>query len=84
MGRAIAIATPFFFALIGLEFAWGRLRGRNTYRLEVYDSASGGCRDGVGPGGLNENQGAESTLVFLQALLAITGADLGRLVGSPA
>ncbi len=33
MGRAIAIATPVFFALIGLEYAWGRLRGRNTYRL---------------------------------------------------
>ena len=33
MGRAIAIATPFFFVLIGLEYAWGRLRGRNTYRL---------------------------------------------------
>ena len=33
MGRAIAIATPFFFALIGLEYAWGRLRGRDTYRL---------------------------------------------------
>ena len=33
MGRAIAVATPFFFALIGLEYAWGRLRGRNTYRL---------------------------------------------------
>ena len=33
MGRAIAIATPIFFALIGFEYAWGRLRGRNTYRL---------------------------------------------------
>ena len=33
MGRAIAVATPFFFALIGLEYAWGHLRGRNTYRL---------------------------------------------------
>jgi sterol desaturase/sphingolipid hydroxylase (fatty acid hydroxylase superfamily) len=33
MGRAIAIATPFFFALIAIEYAWGRLRGRNTYRL---------------------------------------------------
>lgn len=66
------------------RYAFQWFLGRNTYRLEVYDSASGGCRDGVGPGGLNENQGAESTLVFLQALLAITGADLGRLVGSPA
>ncbi len=33
LGRAIAIATPVFFVLIGLEYAWGRLRGRNTYRL---------------------------------------------------
>lgn len=33
MGRAIAIATPFFFALIGLEYLWGRRRGHNTYRL---------------------------------------------------
>ena len=33
MGRAIAVATPFFFALIGLEYVWGRMRGRNTYRL---------------------------------------------------
>jgi alkylglycerol monooxygenase len=33
MGPAIAIASPIFFALIGFEYAWGRLRGRNTYRL---------------------------------------------------
>jgi alkylglycerol monooxygenase len=33
VGRAIAVATPFFFALIGLEYAWGRMRGRDTYRL---------------------------------------------------
>jgi sterol desaturase/sphingolipid hydroxylase (fatty acid hydroxylase superfamily) len=33
VGKAIAIATPFFFVLIGLEYAWGRVRGRSTYRL---------------------------------------------------
>ncbi len=33
MSRAIAIATPAFFALIALEYAWGQRRGRNTYRL---------------------------------------------------
>jgi sterol desaturase/sphingolipid hydroxylase (fatty acid hydroxylase superfamily) len=33
MGRAIAIATPFFFLLIAIEFAWARLRGREVYRL---------------------------------------------------
>jgi sterol desaturase/sphingolipid hydroxylase (fatty acid hydroxylase superfamily) len=33
VGKAIALATPFFFGLIALEYAWGRLRGRDTYRL---------------------------------------------------
>ncbi|MDB2553713.1 sterol desaturase family protein, partial [Gammaproteobacteria bacterium] len=29
----IAIAVPFFIGLILLEFIYGLLRGRNTYRL---------------------------------------------------
>jgi sterol desaturase/sphingolipid hydroxylase (fatty acid hydroxylase superfamily) len=33
MGRAIAIATPAFFLLMLLEYAWGRAREHNTYRL---------------------------------------------------
>jgi alkylglycerol monooxygenase len=33
MGRAIAVATPVFFLLIALEYAWGRARGHDTYRL---------------------------------------------------
>ncbi len=32
--RIITLATPVFFALIALEFAWGIRRGRNTYRLD--------------------------------------------------
>jgi alkylglycerol monooxygenase len=31
--QVIVLATPVFFLLIGIEFAWGWLRGRNTYRL---------------------------------------------------
>lgn len=31
--QVIVLATPVFFGLIGLEFAWGVLRKRNTYRL---------------------------------------------------
>ena len=31
--QVIVLATPVFFLLIGLEFAWGRWRGRDTYRL---------------------------------------------------
>jgi hypothetical protein len=32
---------------------------------------TGGCRDGLHPDRQNENQGAESTLAFLQALLEL-------------
>ncbi|MCM2253054.1 MAG: lysoplasmalogenase family protein [Ramlibacter sp.] len=31
--QIIVLATPFFLALIAIEFAWGWARGRNTYRL---------------------------------------------------
>ena len=33
MGRTIALATPVFFALIAIEWLVGRVRGRDTYRL---------------------------------------------------
>jgi sterol desaturase/sphingolipid hydroxylase (fatty acid hydroxylase superfamily)/uncharacterized membrane protein YhhN len=32
--QVIVLATPIFFLLIGLEFAWGLAKGRNTYRLD--------------------------------------------------
>lgn len=31
--QVIVLATPVFLLLIGLEWAWGRSRGRDTYRL---------------------------------------------------
>jgi alkylglycerol monooxygenase len=31
--QVIVLATPVFFLLIGIEFAWGVYKGRNTYRL---------------------------------------------------
>ncbi len=31
--QIIVLATPVFFLLIVIEFAWGRAKGRNTYRL---------------------------------------------------
>ncbi|MBN2375032.1 MAG: glycosyltransferase [Sedimentisphaerales bacterium] len=45
--------------------------GRNDLNLPVYDPTTGGCRDGLHPDRINENQGAESTLAFLQALLEL-------------
>ncbi|MGC2195507.1 MAG: glycosyltransferase family 4 protein [Terriglobales bacterium] len=43
--------------------------GDNDLQLPLYDSVTGGCRDGLHPDRPNENQGAESTLSFLMALL---------------
>jgi len=50
-----------------LAFNW--FLGDNDLQLPLYDSVTGGCRDGLHPDRANENQGAESTLSFLTALL---------------
>jgi hypothetical protein len=43
--------------------------GDNDLQLPLYDSVTGGCRDGLHPERANQNQGAESALSFLMALL---------------
>src|SRR6266478_1624274 len=43
--------------------------GDNDLQVALYDRTTGGCRDGLHPDRANENQGAESTLSFLMALL---------------
>jgi len=45
--------------------------GKNDQQIRLYDHAGGGCRDGLTANGVNENQGAESTLSYLCSLLAI-------------
>ena len=55
-----------------LDEAWSAFRwflGGNDLQVPLYDAATGGCRDGLHPDRVNENQGAESTLSFLMALL---------------
>lgn len=54
-------------------FEW--FLGRNDLKLPVYDPSTGGCRDGLQPDRMNENQGAESTLAFLQAWLELRLAE---------
>ncbi|GBF38519.1 glycosyltransferase family 4 protein [Leptospira johnsonii] len=50
-------------------FEW--FLGRNDLNTPVYDPTTGGCRDGLHPDRVNENQGAESTLAFLQSLVEL-------------
>jgi glycosyltransferase involved in cell wall biosynthesis len=54
-------------------FEW--FLGRNDLDLLIYDPTTGGCRDGLHPDRVNENQGAESTLAFLQSLLELRLAE---------
>ncbi|MEE9212019.1 MAG: glycosyltransferase family 4 protein, partial [Phycisphaeraceae bacterium] len=50
--------------------------GDNDLRTPLYDHTTGGCHDGLHPQGVNENQGAESTLCWLLALLALYDHNL--------
>lgn len=58
-------------------FEW--FLGRNDLNLPIYDPTTGGCRDGLHPDRANENQGAESTLAFLQSLLELSLAKQKHL-----
>jgi glycosyltransferase involved in cell wall biosynthesis len=57
--------------------------GDNDLQLPLYDSATGGCRDGLHPERANENQGAESTLSFLMALLEMHSLQKSERPESP-
>lgn len=48
-------------------FTW--FLGQNQLQQPLYDPVSGGCRDALHVDRVNENQGAESTLSFLLALM---------------
>ncbi|MDR5695909.1 MAG: glycosyltransferase [Armatimonadota bacterium] len=50
-------------------FLW--FLGRNLKREPVYDPATGGCYDGITENGVNLNQGAEATIAYLLARLAM-------------
>ncbi|MGD0019751.1 MAG: hypothetical protein ABSD62_10895 [Candidatus Limnocylindrales bacterium] len=50
------------------EMAYGWFLGDNDLSMPVAIPATGGCHDGLTPDGVNLNQGAESTLMWLTAL----------------
>ena len=49
--------------------------GRNDLGVALYDSATGGCRNGLGPDRANRNQSAQSTLAFLLAIVEMHLTD---------
>jgi glycosyltransferase involved in cell wall biosynthesis len=63
-------------------WAFNWFLGDNDLQLPLFDSITGGCRDGLHPDRANENQGAESTLSFLIALLEMNSLPEADSVGT--
>ena len=53
---------------IAMDWSFNWFFGNNDTHQTLYDFSSGGCYDGLMPGGVNMNQGGESTLSLLLAL----------------
>jgi glycosyltransferase involved in cell wall biosynthesis len=73
-----------FLVLQRKAFDW--FLGENDLRIPLYDFRTKGCCDGLMSGGVNLNQGAESTVSFLLALLDIleTYAFIDQVAASTA
>lgn len=58
--------------------AW--FTGNNEVHASLYDYQTGGCRDGLHSDGPNLNQGAESTLAWLVALMTVMDLNRSRSI----
>lgn len=63
---------PQYIEKMFLSYKW--FLGENTLRAPLYDHETKGCCDGLLPGGINRNQGAESTLAYLISHLTVLKA----------
>jgi len=45
--------------------------GHNDLNIPLYDPKTGGCRDGLKADGINQNEGAESSLAWLLSLMTL-------------
>jgi len=58
--------------------------GQNHLEQWLYDTSTGGCRDGLHPDRTNQNQGAEASLSFLLALCEMRAIDRIEVHAAPA
>jgi hypothetical protein len=59
--------------LRAVEMAYGWFLGDNDLGEPLAEPATGGCHDGLSPRGVNLNEGAESTLMWLVAVEHVRG-----------
>jgi glycosyltransferase involved in cell wall biosynthesis len=58
-----------WFENAAICFNW--FLGQNDLNMPIYDPKTGGCRDGLMADGINQNEGAESSLAWLLSLMAL-------------
>ncbi len=58
--------------------------GHNDLNLPLYDPVTGGCRDGLMADGVNQNEGAESSLAWLLSLMALQKLYADEILHPPA
>lgn len=58
--------------------------GHNDLNTAVYDARTGGCRDGLMADGINQNEGAESTLAWLLSHMAMQKLYATEILKQPA
>ncbi len=57
--------------------------GNNDLNMVLYDAKTGGCRDGLMADGVNQNEGAESTLAWLLSLMTLQKLYADEILNRP-
>jgi len=57
--------------------------GHNDLNMPLYDPKTGGCRDGLMADGINQNQGAESSLAWLLSLMTLQKLYADEILNQP-
>jgi len=57
--------------------------GHNDLNISLYDPKTGGCRDGLMADGINQNEGAESTLAWLLSLMTLQKLYADEILKQP-
>ncbi|MFC1693703.1 glycosyltransferase family 4 protein [Candidatus Latescibacterota bacterium] len=57
--------------------------GHNDLNMPLYDPKTGGCRDGLMSDGINQNEGAESSLAWLLSLMTLQKLYADEILNQP-
>ncbi len=71
----------FWFDNAVICFNW--FLGHNDLNMPLYDPKTGGCRDGLMADGINQNEGAESSLAWLLSLMTLQKLYADEILNQP-